>query len=414
MLEHLSGRYPVGIYYLSENLWDAEGVRRLAEVGVDFLVGVRPRARLLDLCMKHRIGIISSGNFQMWWGGDGSNAGHYEETFPLQTVERVRSVYPVSQAIWGDYLIDEPNVQDFKHINDVIQYYRRFLPNKMPFVNLYPNYASVAGNTPEQTVSQLGVGRYSDYIERYLQTIDLPYLCLDFYPLTGGEDGPFDRYFENLDIAASACRRSGKALWMILQAGAWTPEEAIDTFQLRWQVGLSLAFGARAIMHASYSKGWWEESTACVTDAGEKNPMYDSVQRVNREIHAVGSDYLKYKNTGICVCGDLTNTHPRIRRQLNELPYKQSDVVIRRTGSIAADGAIVAGTFENETTNKRAMLLVNTQNPLDASATVHVCLKSTTSMVILHRGEHCEVLAAPKDGLNLEIESGGWLFLEMV
>lgn len=413
MLEHLTGRYPVGIYYLSENLWNPDGVRKLAEIGVDFLVAVRPNTQLLDLCQKNRIGILSSGNFQMWWGGDGSNAGHYADTFPMQTIERVRSTYPASPAIWGDYLVDEPNVQDYAHINNVIQYYRLFLPNKLPFVNLYPNYASVAGNTADQTVSQLGVNHYSVYIERYLQMIDLPYLCLDFYPLTGEEGGPFDRYFENLDIVSNACRRSGKSLWMITQAGAWKAEEAIDTFQLRWQTGLCLAYGARAIMHASYSKGWWEASTACVTETGEKNPMYDSVQKVNREIHAVGSDYLKYKNTGTYVCGDLSNTHPRIRTQLEQLPSRQSDVVIRRTCSISCDAALIAGTFENKA-SKRAVLLVNTQNPFDASATANVCLKTSSSMVILHHGEHCELLAVPKDGLNLQIASGDWLFLEMI
>ena len=77
MLKQLTKHYPIGAYYLSENLWTPGGVRQFAETGSDFLVAVNPNEQLTDLCRQHGIGILSTGSFAMWWGGDGDNAGGY-------------------------------------------------------------------------------------------------------------------------------------------------------------------------------------------------------------------------------------------------------------------------------------------------------------------------------------------------
>lgn len=413
MLKQLTKHYPIGAYYLSENLWTPGGVRQFAETGSDFLVAVNPNEQLTDLCRQHGIGILSTGSFAMWWGGDGDNAGGYEKQFPLHTLDHAVGTLPANPPIWGDYLVDEPNARDFAHINRVIQHYRALFPDKIPFINLYPNYASIAGTPGDQVVSQLGTASYAEHIERYLREIDLPYLCFDFYPFTGGEGGPFDRYLVNLDIAADACRRSGRALWVIIQAGAWHPEEAIGTFQLRWQVGLCLAYGTRSIMHASYSKGWWDDSTACVNASGAKNPMYDDVTTVNREIHAVGTDYLKYRNTGVSVCGDLSSAHSRVRVQLERQALRPNEANLDAIAQVTSDAAILAGTFRGEQ-DSRALLLVNTQNPWNPAASADVRLQPQAEFVILHQGERKEAFLVPADGLTLHLESGEWAFVELV
>lgn len=413
MLEQLTKHYPIGAYYLSEKLWTPDGVRQFAETGSDFLVSVRPNQALTDLCKQHGIGIFSIGSFSMWWGGDGGNAGGYEAFFPLQTLDHAAGTLPSNPPVWGDYLVDEPNARDFAHIDRVVRRYRALFPDRIPFINLYPNYASIAGTPGEQVVSQLGTVSYAEHIERYLREIDLPYLCFDFYPFTGEAGGPFDRYLENLDIAADACRRSSRALWVIIQAGAWKPEEAISTFQLRWQVGLCLAYGARSLMHASYSKGWWDDSTACVNADGAKNPMYNDVATVNREVHAVGSDYLNYRSTGVSVCGDLSRAHPRIRVQLERQALRPNEQNLDPIAKISSDAAILTGTFRS-TQGRFALLLVNTQDPWNAAASADVRLQPAVGFVILHQREHKEVLPVPAEGLTLHLASGDWAFVELL
>lgn len=412
MLNRLAGRYPIGAYYFTENLWNPEGVRQLAEMGVDFLVAVQPDKKLLALCERYKIGVIASGTFPMWWGGDGENAGGYEAAFPLETLDAARKSYPDSPALWGDYPVDEPNAKDFAHVGRVAAHYKEVYPSKIPFINLYPNYASVPKNTAAETVSQLGNPTYYEHIEQYLREIDLPYLCFDFYPYTGS---PFDGYLENLDIAASACRRSGRELWVIVQTGAWKAEELLSEYQLRWQTSLCLAYGATSIMHASYCKGWWDASTSCVDEEGRKNPTYEYAKKINRELHAVGGDFLKYESTGVCVRGDLSHAHERIRPQLIAQNAQKDRGTPEIFCRIESDKAILAGCFQAKTGEGRALMAVNTHDPFDPAASASVTLFPDADCLLVHRGERCEGLSVPASGgVTLTLDSGEGVFIELI
>ena len=53
--------------------------------------------------------------------------------------------------------------------------------NQFAYLNLYPNYASVAENSAQQTVNQLGTATYDEHIRQYCEHVGLDYLCYDFY-----------------------------------------------------------------------------------------------------------------------------------------------------------------------------------------------------------------------------------------
>ncbi|GHU67121.1 hypothetical protein FACS189447_09010 [Spirochaetia bacterium] len=360
-------RLLIGAYYFTDSFHDEAHVKEIADCGIDFLVSAKAAPNLLSLLEKYHIGLFTHSNFTMWWGGDGSKAGQYSTFMPVEEFEALAPTHVSGDALFGDYLVDEPSSKDFKHIQKIVDQYRRLFPDKFPYINLYPNYASIPSNTSDQKVSQLGNASYAEHIDQYVNELDLDYICYDFYPFTGC----FDTYIENFDIVARACRKNKKDMWVIIQTGAWKKEAMIAEFQIRWQAYMALVYGAAIIMHACYCQGWWDEHTSCLNLKGEKNPTWNYAESINRELHALGPVFMKYRNTGVYGAGDLTRSCKEIKEQLERQNAQSSDSAFNDRVTISADGAVLTGYFtakpELEQEKSSALMLVNTNNPFDGT-----------------------------------------------
>ena len=411
LVDLCKGRYPVGLFYFTKDLHTDEGVKQAAETNADFFVAVESSEQFLNLCEKYNMGIISTSNIQMWWGGDGDNAGGYANQLPVEKLDEIKKVYPNSSALWGDYPVDEPNSKDFKHIDKIIKRYKELFPGKLPFINLYPNYASIPKNTGEEVVSQLGNMSYSEHIDQYVREIDLPYICFDYYPFTGVN--VFATYLENLDVVAKACKKSDKDMWVIIQTGAWKAEDILEAYQLDWQVYLCLAYGTKSIIHASYSKGWWDETTSCVNLKGEKNPTYEYAKNINDMLHSpLGSEFLNYKYIYTGVCGDINSADSRVKSQLErqnnfEKPSDLPDI------KITSDKAVVVGYFKKG--ENYAIMAVNSHNPFDSSIKANVKFETKDVKQINIYGEKRIANSVRSEGgisaLELTLNSGQGVFL---
>ena len=365
-----NGRFPVGLFYFDKALWTDAGVRQASETGADFFVSVESSPELLSLCEKFDLGVFSVSNITpVWWGGDGKNAGGYREATPLGKLYEVKDNYPDSQVLWGDYIVDEPNSVDFAHIGKVVKLYKELFPGKIPLINLYPCYASMPSNTHDEVIMQLGNSDYTEHIDQYIQEIDLPYICFDYYPFTG----VFADYLENLRVIAAACKNSGKEMWVIIQSGAWSKEQILEEFQLDWQVYICLAFGVSSITYASYSKGWWDEETSCVNLKGEKNVTFEYVKGINSVLHSdFGTEILKYDYLYTGVHGDIDSSDDRIKSQLMRL--RRSEIPSLPEIDITSDKSVVAGYFTKG--DAFAVLVVNSHDPFDSAVTANVRLET--------------------------------------
>ncbi len=376
----------VGAYYLTDNLHDDRHVKEVADAGIDFLVAVKATTNVLDLCRKYKLGMITASRIPMWWGSDGKRAGQYRETLPLDKLEAIRQACKAHPALWGDYPVDEPNAKDFAHMDAVIKRYNKLFPGQLAFVNLYPIYANTApkGISPElqKVPSQLGTTTYKEHVDMYVETVATDYICFDSYPFTG----PFASYLENLDIVGTACRQSGRDMWVIIQTGAWKAEALLDEHQIRWQSYLCLAYGTKIIMHASYSPGWWNETTSCVNKAGDKNVTYGYVHNINAELHALSDVFMKYDSLGVYPCGNISGADACMVKQIEAQAARNAERATpaerKLLAGIQADGAVIAGCFKRRKGRGYGIMLVNAQNPWAADAAVNVSLKLKGSVYV--------------------------------
>lgn len=282
-------RLNIGVYHLKPYARTETHIKDLADCGIDFVVCMDNDRPALDLFHKYGVGAIVSGIAPKWWGGFGDNAGKLAETNPMEKYEAAAKAYCDHPAIWGIDVGDEPSALDFPYYGQVMDYMSRAFPNQFPYLNLYPNYASVSQNTADETTSQLGTATYEEHIRRYCENVPMDYICYDFYLYSIN----VTKHYENLRVVADACRNTGRSMWIVLQVNSNKPAEWMSENNLRFQAYTSMAFGAENIIWACYTAGWWHNQV--LDGEGNKTQQYDKLKKINAEIRTLADEYMKYR-----------------------------------------------------------------------------------------------------------------------
>ena len=287
-------RLNIGAYILDDYARTEGHIKDIADCDVDFIVCLyigEGKGAVLDTFAKHGLGADVTGVLSGWWGGDGSKAGKMAEINPMERYRQEAAAFQDHPAIWCVDLGDEPSALDFPYYGQVARFAQKAFPNQIPYLNLYPNYASVAANNAVQTVNQLGTATYQEYIDEYCKYVGLDYICYDYYPYSAG----YPRYFENQRIVANACRNTGRSLWIVLQVNSDKADIFLSENQLRAQAFSSMAYGAENIIWACWTAGWWHNQV--LDKQGNKTEQYDKLKKVNAEIRAFAGEYMRFRNT---------------------------------------------------------------------------------------------------------------------
>ncbi len=285
-------RMNIGVYILQKYARTEKHIREIAECGIDFVLGMDASdPASLDLFAKYGLGAVVNDVGPGWWGGNGENAGKMHLTNTMDQYEAAAASYTDHPAIWSIDVGDEPSALDFPHYGKVIARTDNLFPRQFIYLNLYPNYASVAENTDSEKINQLGTPTYEEYIRRYCQYIPSDYICYDYYLYAAG----LPKAYENLRIVSDACLRTGRSMWIVLQVNSNRPDRWITENQLRFQAFSAMAFGAENIIWACYTAGWWHNQV--LDKNGEKTEQYEKLKKVNAEIHTIADKYMKFRRT---------------------------------------------------------------------------------------------------------------------
>ena len=296
-------RLNIGVYHLKPYARTEAHIKDLADCGIDFVVCMDNDRPALDLFHKYGVGAIVSGIAPKWWGGFGDNAGKLAETNPMETYEAAAKAFADHPAIWGIDVGDEPSALDFPYYGRVMDYVDRAFPNQFPYLNLYPNYASVSQNNAQETVNQLGTATYDEHIQKYCENVPVDYICYDFYLYSIN----VTKHYENLRVVADACRNTGRSMWIVLQVNSNKPAEWMSENNLRFQAYTSMAFGAENIIWACYTAGWWHNQV--LDGEGNKTQQYDKLKKVNAEIRTLADEYMKYRRVSTHFVGFEEHPH---------------------------------------------------------------------------------------------------------
>ena len=293
-------RFQIGAYSLNpRSVRTREVIRDIKRCGIDFIVGIPDAdASAHALFQEEGVGLVAGGVVPSWWGGDGERAGKMKDVNPLNIYTWCLSNYDRRAAVTAVDIGDEPSALDFPYYGVVVKTLNKLRPEIPLYLNLYPNYASVAENNGKQTVNQLGTPTYREHISEYCKHVPLPYISYDFYPYmrTDTANKAFRlKMYDNFNIVAEACRKTGRDFWYIPQVNSRYEDRHMTVNTLRFQAFAAMAFGAVSITWACYTPGWWKNNV--IRPDGTKNPEYARLQKVNAEIRQLATPFMRFRNT---------------------------------------------------------------------------------------------------------------------
>ncbi len=193
-------------------------------------------------------------------------------------------------ACFGYYLRDEPGAGAFPGLARWVQAVRDAAPGALPYINLFPNYAS-----PQQ----LGVATYAEYLDSYLATVRPPFLSYDHYALMA--DGSLRAgYFQNLEAVRAAALGHRLPFWNIVLANAHFHYAEPTPAGFRFQLYTTLAYGARGISYFTYfAPAVGNYRLAPVDQFGHPTPTWEMLRNVNLQLHRLGPTYITLESVNV-------------------------------------------------------------------------------------------------------------------
>lgn len=366
---------PIGMWVTPTDQYRNDGqFQRITKAGINFVNGFCPHEdtsdeikTALDLCAKYNLKyFVNRRNVHK---AILSYADNPDNTIIENLMADVKD-YIAHPACAGELLFDEPGKPLFSSVEAVIKEYEKLYPDKMWHINLFPTYATGGIKTTS----------YEDYISSWLNVIDPKYLSYDSYPLlkTGGI---IQDYFYNLDFIRAKTLQRKIPFWTFIQtlSIAQTPgvpdKRDPSEKEIRWQVWVNLAFGAKAIQYFCY---WSPQSgaeafgEALITGEGKKTDKYDYIKRLNSDIKKIGRILLDCDAVGV------------IQTTVNPYPlYEANRKNFGPIKEVNGDDNIV-GCFTDKNGDYR--VLISPLNP-NNDATVKLVLDHDTDYVIVIKGK---------------------------
>ncbi len=280
--------------------------------------------KMLDLARKHGLKIYVADPRV-----NGSDAD----------IKAMVNTYKNLPAAAGYYIVDEPDLKGMNWAADTYKKILSFDHQKVPYVNLLPEWAvkDYEKNYVDQWIAKVGKE-------------NLKYLSFDNYPFM--EDGSFrGSYFINLDIIRRAALENKLKTSCYLQSvGIPGAYRRPDEHELRYSAYTSVAYGITNIVWFTYwtpTNRGEKFSTAIIDADGNKTDLYDHFKQTNAELKQLGKLLIDLEAKAVYHSG---TTFPEGIQQLTDSffwqPVKKSDDMI-------------ISHFVNPTSGKNYIMVVN-------------------------------------------------------
>jgi hypothetical protein len=282
-------------------------------------------------------------------------------------IRRLLKLYARYSALAGLHLYDEPSRDLFGIVGYTREALQGLAPDKLPYVNVWPSYASN---------SALGTSTYEQYLRLYLSEVAPPLLCFDHYPLLEGT-GITSDYFYNWAVIRRYALQAGIPSWVFIQSADFGGEGANiskrrrpNEAEILWQINVSLAYGAKGIQYFTY---WTPAAThfgeALVSRDGVLTPLYNYAKRANNYSRVVGKVLLPLTSDSVA--------------HANEEPLPHGATAFKADGYVTSTSGspVILGKFRKPAGGTDRYLLVANRSFANEAET-KITLSSSVSKVL--------------------------------
>lgn len=287
----------IGVFYgPTPELTTSRQFRWIKKAHVDFIQFVEDAKRqeaaasekrnlqILDLAHKHKLS---------YYVGDPRVHGSDAD---IRSMVRAYKDHP---ATAGYYIQDEPGKDALDWPAKTYQTIRALDPDRVPYVNLLPDFVYDDYDTA--------------YVEKWINKVgheNLVFLSFDNYPFL--IDGSFrTTNFYNLDVIRRAGLKYGVLTSSYLQSmGIKGHYRRPTEHELRFSAYSNLAYGMKNLVWFTYNtpvRQPVEKFTNAIIDSlGRKTDLYRPFRRLNKQLHRIGGVLGGLNAVGVYHTGELT------------------------------------------------------------------------------------------------------------
>lgn len=301
---------------------------------------------------------------------------------------------------------DEPSTEEYNALAAGQDWWREHYPGYEYFVNLFPSYASSG-----QLFGTEEPGTFSDYVNRFVDTVNPFAVSCDHYPLRrSGMKGTISpQWLSDMEVFAETSKANDIPFFLYIQTTQFKDRVGPTSYrEFAWQAYSAMAYGVKGLqtfMYWSYlipDNNQLNLGTSLVGPRGEILPCYYVVQEVFQEIQAFDQLYMNFDWEGTMPVGlSGSGTFALLRNPLKSLAGIES---------VESNEDALVGQFKDGEGNQ-AYMVVNYSSPFEiADSTVTLKFKDAKRVLICKKGRLL-VKELSRKTLDLKFGSGEGCFV---
>jgi polyprenyl P-hydroxybenzoate/phenylacrylic acid decarboxylase-like protein len=303
-----------------------------------------------------------------------------------QIADRVKKLIGNSAAdpmVVGYFLTDEPNAAAFAALGKAVAAVKKLAPQKLAYINLYPNYATLGA----ENISQLGTATYEEYLERFVNEVKPQFLSYDNYQVQYSNDLENMQigagYFVNLMQVRKIAQQHKLPFWHIVASNQIRPHMPIPSAaNLSVQAYTTLAAGARGLTWYTYYVGGYHY--APIDRAGNRTGVWAQLKLINEQVQTLAPILTRLTSSGVFFTSPPDKSLPPLPGKL--------------ITSITSANPLMLGEFTGSDGARHAMV-------------VNLNLQRSCKLTIQSAGDAQMRVISPVDGASAALESPNELWL---
>ncbi|MBE6631153.1 MAG: hypothetical protein E7623_00470 [Ruminococcaceae bacterium] len=200
-------------------------------------------------------------------------------------------------VIDGWWLMDEPSAATFSALGKVTAAFKKYNPENISLVNLYPDYA---------TSKQLGKDTYQEYLDSFIELGAPSFISYDHYHFKNG--GARKGFFTNMESIRTTSMANDLEYMLIISLTQHYNYDNLSYDQIEWEVNMCLTYGMKRISYFTYwldegllNDGW---TNSCADSNGTLYQHYYDVQKVNKWLLPIGNELFNKTSTAVFHAND--------------------------------------------------------------------------------------------------------------
>ena len=258
------------------------------EAGLNLLeVQLNPTKAVVEHCDDIGVDILYGANFR---NVGTSNTIIWNEN----TVrEEIYNWYD-HKSIIGYYCWDEVAKDKLEKANQLKTIVNKYDPAKLAFSCLFPSYGVVNWNEGT-TGGNWQDSSYYKYVEDYIKIVDPQVLSFDYYPfiLDDSLNINIRDWYRDMGLYRKLSLQYNKPFWYYIGTVDSKEKDNVTDSQVRCQLNISLAYGAKMISYFTTTDYLYDEDTF------EKSERFDKATELNRQAMAMGNFLFDKTGTAI-------------------------------------------------------------------------------------------------------------------